>query len=56
MFSTGIPYNVRKELEQIIARTPLGMHKETFRVERILINDAISLDFHAQKISLVFSY
>ena len=26
------------------------MHKETFRVKRIFINHAISLDFRAQKI------
>ena len=30
------------------------MHDETFRVERIFINDAISLDFRAQKFPLIF--
>ena len=32
------------------------MHQETYRVERIFINDAISLDFRAQKLSLIFPY
>ena len=45
-----------KKLEQIIARTPFIMHLGTFRVERILINDAISLDFRAQKFNLIFLY
>ena len=38
-----------KELEQIIARTHFVMHQGTFRVEGILINDVISLDFCAKK-------
>ena len=53
-FLSGLPYNVRKELKQIIARTPFVMHKETFRVGRIFINDAISLDFRAQKFPSIF--
>ena len=39
------PLQCQKDLEQIIARTPLVMHSETFRVMRIFINDAISCDF-----------
>ena len=41
-------------MEQIIARTHLVMHKGIYRVERDFINDAISLDFRAQKFSLIF--
>ena len=48
------PLQCEKELEQIIARRPFVMHKGTFRVERIFINDAISLDFRAQKFPLIF--
>ena len=44
------PLQCEKELEQLIAMTPFVMHLETFRVERIFINDAISEDFRAQKI------
>ena len=43
-------------MTQIITRTPLEMHKGTVRVERILINDAISLDIRAQKFRLIFPY
>ena len=43
------PLQCEKELEQIIARSPFVMHKETFRVDRIFSNDATSLDFRAQK-------
>ena len=43
------PLQCEKELEQIIARTPFVMYLGTFRVERIFINDAIFLDFRAQK-------
>ena len=35
-------------MEQIIARTPFEMHLGTFRVQRIFINYAISLDFCAK--------
>ena len=48
------PLQCEKELEQIIARTPFVMHKGTFRVERIFINDAFSLDFRAQNFPLIF--
>ena len=34
-----------KKLEQIIARTPFVKHSGTFRVGRILINDAFFLHF-----------
>ena len=46
---------MRKGLEQIIARTRFVMHQGTFGVERIFINDAISLDIHVQKFPLTFS-
>ena len=45
-----------KELEEIVARTPFVMHQETFRVERILINNTIALDFCAQKSPLIFLF
>ena len=50
------PLHCEKELEQIIARTPSVMHQGKFRVERIFINDAISLDFRAQNFPLIFPY
>ena len=43
-------------MEQTVARTSFVMHEGTFRVERIFINDAISLDFRAQKLPLIFPY
>ena len=43
-------------MEQIIATTPFVMHKGTFKVERIFINDAVSLDFCAQKFRLIFPH
>ena len=48
------PLQCEKELEQIIVRTHFVMYKGTFRVDRIFINDAMSLDFRAQKFSLIF--
>ena len=45
-----------KELEEIIARTPFVKHSGIFRVERIFMNNAISLDFRAQKFPLIFPY
>ena len=51
------PLQCEKELEQIIARTSFLMHQGTFRVECIFINnDAISLDFRAQKFPSIFPY
>ena len=50
------PLQCEKDLEQIIARTPFVMHLGTFAVEDILTNDAISLDFCAQKFPLNFTY
>ena len=50
------PLQCEKELEQIIARTHFIMYKGTFRMDRIFIDDAIFLDFRAQKLSLIFPY
>ena len=47
---------LKQIMEQISARTHLVMHQGTFRVERIFINDGISLDFRAQKFPLIFPY
>ena len=49
------PLQCEKDLEQIIARTHFVMHKGTSRVERIFINDAIAVDFRAQKIPFYLS-
>ena len=50
------PLQCENELEQIIARTSFVMHYGTFRVERIFIKDAISLEIRAQKFPLIFPY
>ena len=50
------PLPTPMELEQIIARTPFVMHKGRVRVERIFINNTISLDFRTQKLPFIFPY